>query len=784
MGTLIQLRRGSTSQWATANPILHAGEPGFALDAHLLKIGDGTTHWADLVALGGSPDLSGYVLTSDARLSDARVPLAHVHAEADITNLVADLAARVLTSDARLSDARVPLAHTQAFSTITGLPTSLAGYGILDTLVLPSRTVNGHALSADVVVTKGDLGLGSVENTALSTWGGSALITQVGTLANLTVTAPIVGSVTGASGSTSGNAATATLAAAATVLATPRTINGVSFDGSGNITVAAAAATLTGTALAATVVTAALTAITPAAGSGLAVSLSTTGDLTVNTDQFVVDTSTARVGIGTTAPSQPLHVLSTANAEVLCEGLTAIFSAKNTQASGKQWEFYSGVISPYDNWGLYNRTDGTLPIFVNADAASYALILRGGKVAVGMNVVGSTPLVPPATLTVNDTSASDPRGIMSAQYSTDAIGARIHLRKARGTEAVSAIVVTGDVLGQLRVSGYDGATHLQVASIEVVSTGTIAATRVPTYMTFSVATDAAPSVLTEGLRVAATLVSTPLTVTITKDAVATQTTEGLTLQNTTAATAGIPVQQSPRLRFRANVWNTTTPATNTDDWLIESVPASAAAPSGLLKIGRSLNGGAVTFPLTIDSGGTISAAFNINAANNINATASVSAATVGASNYNIGASGVITWTSSTKVSVPANGQFNLTNNLVSAGIGLDASVDNILKIRTRAQTGDAALKASFYASSTIAALTVTSNTIAPTACIHQLGAGLIKTITVPATLASPGFLLILPTAAFTYDATGNILVPTGGGTAVINKLMVFVWDGTKWTPSY
>ena len=32
-----------------------------------------------------------------------------------------------------------------------------------------TRTVNGHALSANVTITKSDIGLGNVENTALST---------------------------------------------------------------------------------------------------------------------------------------------------------------------------------------------------------------------------------------------------------------------------------------------------------------------------------------------------------------------------------------------------------------------------------------------------------------------------------------------------------------------------------------------------------------------------------------------------------------------------------------
>lgn len=117
---------------------------------------------------------------------------------------------------------------------------------------------------------------------------------------------------------------------------------------------------------------------------------------------------------------------------------------------------------------------------------------------VGVNT-GSNTI--PTELTVVSTSASDPRGIMSAQYSTDAIGARIHFRKARGTMASPTTVVTGDVLGRLRFSGYDGSNFLQMGSIDCVSEGTIAATQVPTYLAFSTGTNASPSVLTERLRI-------------------------------------------------------------------------------------------------------------------------------------------------------------------------------------------------------------------------------------------------------------------------------------------
>lgn len=56
--------------------------------------------------------------------------------------------------------------------------------------------------------------------------------------------------------------------------------------------------------------------VTPAAGSNLNVVLSTTGDFAVNTNHLYVDTSASSVGIGTTSPQAPLHVLHTDGAGV------------------------------------------------------------------------------------------------------------------------------------------------------------------------------------------------------------------------------------------------------------------------------------------------------------------------------------------------------------------------------------------------------------------------------------------------------------------------------------
>lgn len=46
--TIFKFKRGNASAWASVNPILEAGEPGFELDTGKLKIGNGTTPWNEL----------------------------------------------------------------------------------------------------------------------------------------------------------------------------------------------------------------------------------------------------------------------------------------------------------------------------------------------------------------------------------------------------------------------------------------------------------------------------------------------------------------------------------------------------------------------------------------------------------------------------------------------------------------------------------------------------------------------------------------------------------------
>lgn len=52
INTTFQVKRGLSTRWVELNPVLAAGEPGYELDTHQLKVGDGSTPWVDLPYIG------------------------------------------------------------------------------------------------------------------------------------------------------------------------------------------------------------------------------------------------------------------------------------------------------------------------------------------------------------------------------------------------------------------------------------------------------------------------------------------------------------------------------------------------------------------------------------------------------------------------------------------------------------------------------------------------------------------------------------------------------------
>lgn len=61
MATRMQQRRGTATQWTTANPILNVAEIGYETDTNKFKIGDGTNHWADLNYFVDGAELSNII---------------------------------------------------------------------------------------------------------------------------------------------------------------------------------------------------------------------------------------------------------------------------------------------------------------------------------------------------------------------------------------------------------------------------------------------------------------------------------------------------------------------------------------------------------------------------------------------------------------------------------------------------------------------------------------------------------------------------------------------------
>lgn len=155
---------------------------------------------------------------------------------------------------------------------------------------------------------------------------------------------------------------------------------------------------------------------------------------------------------------------------------------------------------------------------------------------------------------------------------------------------------------------------------------------------------------------------------ITLASLGTTSTDGVTLTNTTAATGGATVQISPRLRFRGNAWDTA--ASQTVDFFIENLPATAATPTGTLKFLYSLNGAAATTPMSLTSAGAVSAA-------SFTASGSLIA----------GSTGKIEWTNRAELTSSASGKMQLSLNTAGGGVTFDASTDGNLNLRNFADTG-------------------------------------------------------------------------------------------------
>ena len=111
------------------------------------------------------------------------------------------------------------------------------------------------------------------------------------------------------------------------------------------------------------------------------------------------------------------------------------------------------------------------------DGVGKFTITRSGRLGIGT----ATPASP---LTIYDTSASPYRGFSIGQYSSDTSSALINLAKSRGTPGTPTVVATGDNLGSILASGYNGTGYNTTAGISFQVNGTVTGTSVPTDVIF------------------------------------------------------------------------------------------------------------------------------------------------------------------------------------------------------------------------------------------------------------------------------------------------------------
>jgi hypothetical protein len=108
MATRMQQRRGTASQWTTANPILNPGEIGWESDTNKFKIGDGTNHWADLdyfidANSTVNPSFGSSITFEGATANDFETTLAVTDPTADRTITLPNVTGTVITTG-NLSD--------------------------------------------------------------------------------------------------------------------------------------------------------------------------------------------------------------------------------------------------------------------------------------------------------------------------------------------------------------------------------------------------------------------------------------------------------------------------------------------------------------------------------------------------------------------------------------------------------------------------------------------------------------------------------------------------------
>lgn len=142
--TQIQVRRGTASQWTSANPTLSAGEWGFETDTGKVKIGNGATAWTSLSYFGaGEVTLTGTQTLTNKTLTAPIITLATNAQTASYTLVLTDQSKVVEMSVGSANNLTIPLNSSVEFPTGTTITVLQTGAGQTTLVATGGVTVNG-----------------------------------------------------------------------------------------------------------------------------------------------------------------------------------------------------------------------------------------------------------------------------------------------------------------------------------------------------------------------------------------------------------------------------------------------------------------------------------------------------------------------------------------------------------------------------------------------------------------------------------------------------------------
>ncbi len=313
-----------------------------------------------------------------------------------------------IATKSTIADADVDASAAIAFSKLNITKANITGLGVQEGLTAGSGiSISGGTISATGLTTSNlssSAGITVDQLASKTTTLGSTTMTLGGTVTSVTGLTSVTS--TGFTGALTGNASTAT------TLATSRNINGIAFNGSADITIAADANTLTGTTLASNVVSSSLTSvgtITTGVWSGTAIAIAKGGTgattkaaafdalspMTTSGDIIYGGTSGTgtRLGIGTNG--QVLTLASGVPSWASPTGITALAAIGSTpNANGGTISGTTFNLQPADatNGGIL--TAGTQTI--GGSKTFSATVSASGAIARGVN------FAPTLTASAND----------------------------------------------------------------------------------------------------------------------------------------------------------------------------------------------------------------------------------------------------------------------------------------------------------------------------------------------------------------------------------------------